>query len=175
MADDVVVARLGRPHGIRGEMSIEVRTDRPEARFVPGAVFATDPDREPLTVARVRDHNGVLLLHFEQVPDRTAAEAIRNTLLLAPADAAAEEDDDSWYEDDLVGLQVRLDGRPEPIGSVVGLKHGAAQDILVVQEDGHDRVMLPFVRALVPVVDVAGGFVQIDPPGGLFNAVPEEE
>ncbi|HKG51824.1 MAG TPA: ribosome maturation factor RimM [Actinomycetales bacterium] len=163
-----VVARIGRAHGLHGEVSIEVRTDVPEQRFVPGAVFDTEPaDRGPLTLVSARDHRGVLLLAFEQAADRAAAEALRDTMLVVQADASDEED--AWYEDELVGLRVE-DPEGQVLGELVQLETGGAQDLLVVRPAaGGAHVRVPFVSALVPVVDVAGGRVVVDPPGGLFD------
>lgn len=88
-----VVARLGKPHGIRGECTVEVRTDAPEERFVPGAVFSTEPDIGALTLSRARWHRDRLLLTFEEIADRTRAEEVRNTLISV---AETLEDDDAW-------------------------------------------------------------------------------
>jgi 16S rRNA processing protein RimM len=163
-----VVARIGRAHGLRGEVSVEVRTDVPEQRFVPGTVFGTDPaDRGPLTLVSARDHGGVLVLGFEQTGDRSAAEALRDTLLVVDADASDEED--AWYEDELVGLRVE-DPQGRLLGELVRLETGGAQDLLVVRPAaGGEHVRVPFVSALVPVVDVPGGKVVVDPPGGMFE------
>ena len=172
MDDDVVVARLGRPHGVRGELTIEVRTDRPEALFVAGETFRTDPDMGTVTLLGARDHNGTLLLTLEEIPDRAAAENARDVLLLARRDDSDEPD--AWYDAQLVGLEARLsDGRA--IGRVVGVEHGALQDLLVIAEPGATAVRLPFVAALVPSVEPGAGFIVIDPPGGLFRAVPQAE
>lgn len=100
-SDEVLVARIGKPHGLRGEVTVQVHTDVPHERFVVGAAFGTDPDRGALTVRAARVHNGIQLLAFEEASDRTAAEALRGTRLFAAPD---EEDDEGFYEDDLVGL-----------------------------------------------------------------------
>lgn len=166
---DRVVARVGRAHGLRGEVTVEVRTDVPERRFAIGSVLGTDPaDRGPLTVRSARDHNGVLLLGFDGVHSREEAEALRGTTLLVAADSSDEPD--AWYDHELVGLAVRgPDG--SPLGEVVGLLTGGAQDLLEVRPSaGGENVLVPFVSALVPVVDVPGGFVVVDPPGGMFDA-----
>ena len=165
---ELVVARVGRPHGVRGEVSIEVRTDAPERRLVPGAVLATDPASVgSLTIASVRDHNGRLLVAFEQVNDRSAAEALRGVLLLADVDVD-EDEPDAWHVQQLVGLRALLrDGTV--VGEVVALEQGAAQDLLVVREPSGHRALVPFVTAIVPVVDVAAGHVVLDPPGGLLE------
>ena len=163
---EVVVARLGRPHGVRGELSIEVRTDVPQERFVPGTVFATDPASGSLTLETVRDHNGRLLLTFAEVADRTAAERLRDVLLVA--DVEQVEEPDAWPTATLVGLRaVTVDGRE--VGTVVGLQHLPAQDLLEIEQPSGHRALVPFVAAIVPEVDVAGGRVVLDPPGGLLE------
>ncbi|SDQ75944.1 ribosome maturation factor RimM [Quadrisphaera sp. DSM 44207] len=164
---EVVVARLGRPHGVRGEVSTEVRTDAPDRRFLPGAVFATDPaGAGPLHLVGARDHNGVLLLAFDGVADRTAAEGLRGVLLLA--DVPEQEEPDAWAVGALVGLRAeRTDGRDA--GTVVGVEHGPAQDLLVLRQPSGALARVPFVTALVPEVDLPGGRVVLDPPGGLLE------
>ena len=167
--DTVVVGRIGRPHGVRGEVTVEVRTDDPELRFVPGAVLRTDPaDRGPVTVTRAHWHGTTLLLSLEGVDSREAAEAVRNTeLLVDVADLPEIEDPDSFYDHQLVGLAVRLtDG--SVLGEVSAVRH-EAQDLLVVRRRGAGDVLVPFVAAIVPTVDLAGGFVVVDPPEGLLD------
>ena len=168
-AVEVVVARIGRPHGVRGEVSIEVRTDAPDRRFVPGARFTTDPaGAGPLELESVRDHNGTLLLAFTGVHGREGAEGLRGVLLLATVALAEDDEPDAWPVAALVGLRAeRTDGRPA--GEVVGLEHGAAQDLLVLRQPSGATARIPFVTALVPVVDVEGGRVVLDPPGGLLE------
>jgi 16S rRNA processing protein RimM len=167
--DTVVVGRIGRPHGVRGEVTVEVRTDDPDLRFVPGAVLRTDPaDRGPVTVTRAHWHGTTLLLSLEGVDSREAAEAVRNTeLLVDVADLPEIEDPDSFYDHQLVGLAVRL-----PDGSVLGevsaVRH-EAQDLLVVRRRGAGDVLVPFVAAIVPTVDLDGGFVEVEPPEGLLD------
>ncbi|HET8617278.1 MAG TPA: ribosome maturation factor RimM [Actinomycetales bacterium] len=167
---DRVVARIGRAHGLRGEVTVEVRTDVPEQRFVDGARFTTNPvSHGPLTLRSVRENNGVLLLGFEGVDDRTAAEELRGTMLLV--DAEASDEPDAWYDEELVGLRAeRADGTV--LGEVSGLLTGGAQDLLEVRPTRGPRsttVLVPFVTALVPVVDIAGGRVVLEPPGGMFD------
>ncbi|TXR55860.1 ribosome maturation factor RimM [Quadrisphaera setariae] len=173
---EVVVARVGRPHGVRGQVSVEVRTDSPDERFVGGAVFSTDPAAVgPLVLEQARDHNGVTLLSFRGVTDRAAAETLRGVLLLADVPAASDEEPDAWSVPALVGLRAeRTDGRTA--GEVVGVEHGPAQDLLVVRQPSGSLARIPFVAALVPVVDVDGGRVVLDPPGGLLegDGAPED-
>jgi 16S rRNA processing protein RimM len=167
--DTVVVGRIGRPHGVRGEVTVEVRTDDPDLRFVPGAVLATDPaSRGPLTVAGVHWHSGTLLLRLEGVADRTAAEELRNTeLLVAVDELPAIEDPDSFYDHQLVGLTARL-ADDTVLGEVTAVRH-EAQDLLVVRRAEAGEVLIPFVTAIVPTVDVAAGFLVVDPPEGLLE------
>jgi 16S rRNA processing protein RimM len=167
--DTVVVGRIGRPHGVRGEVTVEVRTDDPDLRFVPGAVLRTDPaERGPITIAGVHWHSGTLLLRLEGVDSREAAEAVRNTeLLVDVADLPEIEDPDSYYDHQLVGLTARM-----PDGTVLGeitvVRH-EAQDLLVVRRPGGGDLLIPFVSAIVPTVDLDGGFVVVDPPEGLLE------
>jgi 16S rRNA processing protein RimM len=166
---DIVVGRIGRPHGLRGDVTIAVNTDDPDERFAPGAVLHTDPaDRGPLTVATRRRAGGGLLLRFEGVDDRDAAEALRGISLTVPAETLPEPDDpDEFYDHQLIGLAVR-DASGRELGVVVEVWHPPASPVLLVRRpDGSDEAV-PFVRALVPTVDLAGGFLVVDPPDGMF-------
>ncbi len=172
----LLIARIGRPHGLRGEVTVQVHTDDPDGRFVAGAAFVTEAGPGAgvpplLTVSSHRRHRDTWLLGFEEVPDRTGAEALRGTRLLAPADdsaGAAEDDEDAWYESQLVGL-VAVDPGGTRIGTVAGLTVGGAQDLLEIEIDGGARALVPFVHQLVPEVDVAGGRVVVAPPPGLLE------
>ena len=171
--DTVVVGRIGRPHGVRGEVTVEVRTDDPDLRFTPGAVLRTDPaDRGPLTVAARRWHRDVLLLTLETpagaVESREAAEELRNTeLLVEVADLPPLEDPDDFYDHQLVGLAARLtDGAT--IGEITAVRHEGG-DLLVVRRPEGSEALIPFVSAIVPTVDLDGGFVVVDPPEGLLE------
>ena len=165
---ELVVARIGRAHGLRGEVALEVRTDDPDRRLGIGAVLRTAPAAAgPLRIESARRHSGQLLVKFVQVPDRTAAEALRGTELVVEADESDE--DGAWYPHELAGLQARgVDGAV--LGEITGVEHLPAQDALVLREPDGTRTLVPFVAAFVPEVDVAGGFVVLDPPGGLLAA-----
>ncbi len=182
---EVVVGRIGKAHGIKGELSVEPRTDEAERRFAVGAVLATQtpdgaaaqgPGRPAfLTVAGTRWHQGRLLVRFEEVADRTAAEAVRGLMLLATVDAdEVPEDPEEYYDHQLIGLRVRTtDGRE--VGELSEIVHGSAQDLLVVTcEDGRE-VLVPFVSALVPVVDVPAGRVEVADLPGLLTDLQEED
>jgi 16S rRNA processing protein RimM len=165
--DSFVAARVGKPHGLRGEVTVQVHTDDPESRFVVGAVFATEPPvRGPLTLRSVRLHQGTYLLAFEGHPDRTAAEALRGTRLLVD-DADSDADEEGWREEDLLGFAVVLpDGTP--VGTVSGLHLRPVQDLLEVRT-ARGEVLVPFVEELVPEVDEVERRVVVDPPPGLLE------
>jgi 16S rRNA processing protein RimM len=195
----LAVGRIGRPHGIGGEVHIDVHTDDPGQRLAAGAVLATEPpDRGPLTVAAARWHSGRLLVGFAEVTDRTAAEVLRGTwLVIDSADVPVPEDPDEFHDAQLIGLAVRTpDGKQ--VGTVADVLHHG-QDLLVVR--GRDasasagsrgtagaasasgaagaasasgaadagEVLVPFVAAIVPEVDVRAGHLIIDPPAGLLE------
>jgi 16S rRNA processing protein RimM len=175
----LVVARVGRAHGLRGEVSIEVRTDAPDQRFVKGAVLHLEDGSlagslavTALTVSRVRDNNGTLLLTFEEITDRTAAEALRNAMLEVEVPENSDEDD-AWYDHELVGL-VAVSPAGEKLGEVTAVQHPGAQDLLVIRTVAGDSRLVPFVSAIVPEVDVAGGRIVLDPPAGLLEDLPDQ-
>jgi 16S rRNA processing protein RimM len=169
-----VVARIGKPHGLRGEVTVRLHTDDPGRRLSVGAVLATEADAgsgvpRALTVRSTRVHRGIWLVGFDEVPDRTGAEGLRGTRLVIPDEERPDDrDDDTFTEDQLVGLRV-LDPAGIDLGEVVGLELGAAQDRLVIRTASGAEVQVPFVAALVPEVDLAGGRVVVDPPPGLLD------
>ncbi len=167
--DTVVVGRIGRPHGVRGEVTVEVRTDDPDLRFAPGAVLRTEPaDRGPITIAGRRWHREVLLLSIDGVESREAAEELRDTELHVPvAELPALEDPEDYYDHQLVGLAARLPDGTD-LGTVSAVRHEGA-DLLVVRRVEGGELLVPFVTAIVPTVDVAGGFLVVDPPEGLLD------
>jgi 16S rRNA processing protein RimM len=173
----VTVGRIGRPHGIRGDVVVGVRTDEPELRFAVGSRLDTDPaDVGPLTVAGMRWHSGSLIVRFAGVRDRDAAAALGGTWLTVDSGTlAAPDDPDEFRDHDLVGLSVRTaDGTV--VGTVEDVLH-YGQDVLAVRplggEDGGTgrpaEILVPFVKAIVTEVDVAAGVLVIDPPPGLLN------
>lgn len=170
----VRVARIGKPHGIRGDVTVQVFTDDPESRFQPGEKFltstsgATSPFAE-LTILRARWNKKILLLGFEEFSDRNAAEAHRNVELFGePMEFIG--DDDAWYEQDLLGLEVRLDSlQGDLVGTVSGLITGEAQDLLKIEFTQGGEALLPFVEEIVPEIDEESGCVVITPPAGLLE------
>lgn len=166
----LAVGRIARAHGIAGEVAVEVRTDDPDRRFAAGATLDTDPpERGPLTVRTTRWHAGRLLVRFAEVDDRTAAEGLRGTLLVADsASAAPTGDPEEFWDHDLVGL-VAVDGAGAVVGTVSDVLHPPGGPVLVVARGEGRESLVPFVAALVPEVDLAAGRLVLTPPAGLLE------
>ena len=173
----VVVGRIGRPHGVKGAATIEVRTDEPDKRFAVGARLLTDSGLE-LTVASAAWHSGRLLATFKGYDDRTAVEQLRNALVSVdrPADERPE-DPEEFYDSDLEGCEVVIDGGDsdggDSDGGVIGVvrevSHLPGQDLLVVATPDGREVLIPFVSAFVPQIDVSAKRIVITPPEGLLE------
>lgn len=163
----LIVGRIGRVHGVRGEVTVEVRTDSPEERFQVGTQIATDPAKfGPLTITGQRWHNGILLLTFEGVSDRGAAEKIKNVLLMAEVDIS-ESDTDEFHVQLLIGSTIELvDGTV--LGTIDDVLTTKGQNLLSFIRGGN-QVLIPFVKAIVPTVDIAARKVVITPPEGLID------
>lgn len=183
---EVVVGRIGKAHGIKGEVSVDLRTDEPDRRFTVGSVLRTQvpsggaphgPGRPTtLTVRSTRWHQSRLLVTFEEVADRNVAEAVRGLLLAVEVDPDEKpEDPEEFYDHQLVGLRVVTSDGAE-VGELAEIVHGSAQDLLSVKAPDGREILVPFVSELVPEVDVAGGRVVVrDLPGLLTPAVEDEE
>jgi 16S rRNA processing protein RimM len=178
---ELLVGIAVRAHGLRGELAVDVHTDSPEERFAPGVVLRGRrtgvPDR-PLTVESARPHSGRLLVRFVEAPDRTAAEGLRGIrLLVDAADLAPPQDPDEFHVHQLEGLRAELaDGTV--VGTVHEVVHGPGAELLVVRRSdlpgeggsaGSADVLVPFVHAIVPTVDLDGGRLVLDPPEGLLD------
>jgi 16S rRNA processing protein RimM len=199
----LIVGHIGKPHGIRGELLVTVRTDEPEARFVAGSVYTTQVPRdrrvgtgparggaigapvqkagaaagpgvlfripETLTLESLRWHQGRVIAVFEGIDDRNVAEQLRGVLLCVDsAEIAPPDDPDEFNDHQLVGLSVEsLEG--EKLGEVVRIDHAPASDLIVMRRESGPDALIPFVRQIVPTVDVAGGKVVVDLPDGLLD------
>ena len=164
----LVVARIGRAHGVLGEATIEVRTDQPEDRFYIGSVLATEPTTfGPLIITSVRNHNGTLLLGFKGVNDRNQVEELRDVLLLAEVDIEADSTEDDFHVQQLLQCQVSTQDGLE-IGLVTDVINLPGQDVLAVDYNGRE-VLIPFVKAIVPIVDVKNRKITVVPPAGLLD------
>jgi len=165
----LTVAVIGSPRGLKGEVRLDVRTDQPERRLAPGTMLETDPaEVGPLTLVRARQYKGGTYAVFAECSDRTMAERLRGIRLTVETDEDEYVEDDAWYEHELVGLEA-LDPEGRTLGRVGGLETGAAQDLLLVREQDGGLVRVPLVREIVTEVDLEGGRVVIDAPGGLFS------
>ena len=165
----LVVGRIGRAHGVLGEATVEVRTDLPDERFFVGAQLTTDPEHAgPLTIESARGHNGVLLLKFTQVKNRTEVEKLRDVLFLADVDIEEEsESEDEFHVQQLLGAQViTVDG--QKVGVLSDVINLPGQDMLAVAS-ARGEVLIPFVLEIVPGVDVVNKIITIDPPAGLLS------
>lgn len=166
----VVVGRIGRPHGIKGEVTVEPRTDEPDERFAPGSVLLLDDPGRDLVVERTHWHSGRLLVGFRGVTDRTSAETLRGLLLhVERADDDRPDDPDEYYDTALEGCTVLL-GDGTVVGDVAEVVHLPAQDLLVVNREGRSAALIPFVASIVPTVDLQARRIVIDPPVGLLDA-----
>ncbi|MBT2548001.1 ribosome maturation factor RimM [Arthrobacter sp. ISL-65] len=163
------VARIGKPHGIRGEVTVQVLTDAPEDRFVPGTEFVVEPaSAGPLTVRSARWNKDILLLGFEEIQTRNEAETFRGAKLFIETEELDEDDDDEgWYEHELVGLEARVGTRV--VGKITALNTMPVQDLLVVETTDGKEILIPFVEQIVPEVNTEGGYVLLTPPAGLFE------
>jgi 16S rRNA processing protein RimM len=180
-ADEVVVGRVGRPHGVKGEVTVEPRTDEPERRFAAGARLRSDrpgagpePAYRSLTVEATRWHQDRLLVRFRELTDRAAAEAARGLVLhVAVRPDETPEDAEEFYDHQLRGLHV-LTTDEAPAGVVADVLHSGAQDLLVVRREGRDDALVPFVSALVPRIDLESGRLWVADRPGLLEPLPDE-
>jgi 16S rRNA processing protein RimM len=176
----LIVGQIIRPHGIRGEVIVDVRTDEPEQRFAAGSVLRTDPAAvterglpPTLRVEQARPHTagglGRLIVAFEGVHDRDAAESLRGVLLqVDSSELPPTEDPDEFHDYELVGLAA-VSPEGEPLGEVIRVDHAPASDLLVLRRPDGRTALVPFVKAMVPEVDLAGRRVVLTPPPGLFE------
>ena len=172
----LVIGSVVRAHGVRGEVVVRVTTDDPQDRFKVGSVLDTDPaSAGPLRIEGLRAHTSsgldALLVAFEDVPDRDAAERLRGVKLLVDSSTVTVSDDpDEFHDFQLVGLSVRVgDADGENVGEIVRVDHGPGADMLIVARPDKRQTLIPFVKAIVPVVDVPAGHVVITPPDGLLD------
>lgn len=172
----VVVGRIGKAHGLKGEVSVETRTDEPDLRFAVGnRLFAGDPANRALTIASTRWHSGRLLVAFELVLDRTDSEALRGSIL--EADVVADDvpdDPDEYFDRQLVGLTA-VDGDDLTLGTVTEVVHLPGHDLLAIATPAGEQKLVPFVNKIVPTVDLGAGKVVVIAPPGLFEELPATE
>lgn len=165
----LVVGRIGRAHGVLGEATIEIRTDLPDERFVVGTQLHTDPAMNgPLTIESARDHNGILLLKFLKINDRTAIELVRDTLLLVEVDMTQEAvHQDEYHVQQLIGCEVVLESGVR-IGHLADVLNLPGQDLLAIEGD-RGEILIPFIAEFVPQVDLENRRIVVVPPPGLLE------
>lgn len=169
-----MVGRIGRPHGVRGEVTVEVRTDSPDVRFAPGTALVTESSKSDvpgqLTVLNAHWHSGTLLVAFDGVNDRGAAEGIRGTLLVIDAADAisATDDPDEFHDVQLIGLHAE-DTSGAALGVIEEVLHTPAGELLSLRRTDGGETLVPFIQQMVPIVDTDGGRIVIDPPEGLLD------
>ena len=172
------VGRLTKAHGLKGALKLELFTDDPAKRFTPGAVFTLQvPTSSPwhgktLTLSELRWYNSQPVGFFEGVSDREGAETLVKAILWIDQDSAETDEPDAWYDFQLVGLRALRDG--VEVGTVARVEHFPAQDLLVIRSEDRE-VLVPFVSAIVPAVDIAAGTVTITPPAGLFEDLADDD
>jgi 16S rRNA processing protein RimM len=164
----LVIGRIGRAHGVRGDLFVEPMTDEPDHRYADGTVLMTSSDTT-LTVATSKWHSGRFVVHFVGFDDRNAAETLRGLTLSIEVDPAqSPEDPDEYYDHQLVGLNVVLaDG--SHVGTIGEVIHLPSQDLLTVLREGESEALIPFVTEFVPDINLATKTVVITPPPGLLN------
>ena len=171
---EVIVGIVGRAHGIKGEVAVDVRTDEPERRFAAGSSLRIEGSKRALTVESVRDHSGRMLVRFREHPDRTAVERLRGTVLVVDVDADERPaDEEEFYDRQLTGLRV-LDHEGGDVGVVTDVLHLPEQDLLEIRTPSGLR-LVPFVKAVVPQVDLAAGTVRLADVPGLLSDLDADD
>lgn len=172
---ELLIGRVVKSHGVKGEVAVEVTTDDPDIRYAVGEVLrGRQAGKElELTIKSVRPHQQRLLVTFEEIPSRTEADSLRGMqFFAAPLEREEDADPDEFYDHELIGLRVLRDNgdgnEPEEIGSVTGVMHTPARQILEVDYNGK-TVLVPFVIDIVPEVDLDAGTATITPPEGLLD------
>jgi len=173
------VGRLTKAHGLKGAIKVELYTDAPEKRFIPGAVFSlqvptsSDWHGKKLELSELKWYNAQPVAFFKDVNDRSAAETLIKAILWIDQDLTLESDEeDAWFDHQLVGLSVLRDGTK--VGVISKIDHFPAQDLITVETASGD-VLVPFVKAIVASVDIEAGTMTVTPPLGLFEEIADDE
>ena len=173
------VGRLTKAHGLKGAIKVELYTDAPERRFVPGAVFSlqvpssSDWHGKTLELIELKFYNAQPVAFFKDVLDRSSAESLIKAILWIDHDPEEKSDEeDAWFDHQLIGLSVLRDG--VKVGTISQIDHFPAQDLITV-DTPTGEVLVPFVKAIVASVDVEAGTMTVTPPLGLFEEIADEE
>ena len=172
------VGRLTKAHGLKGAIKVELYTDAPERRFVPGAVFSlqvptsSDWHGKTLELIELKFYNAQPVAFFAGVLDRSTAETLIKAILWIEHDPAEKSDEeDAWFDHQLIGLAVMRDGAK--VGTISQIDHFPAQDLITVDTPTGD-VLVPFVKAIVAAVDIEAGTMTVTPPLGLFEEIADD-
>jgi 16S rRNA processing protein RimM len=167
------VGRLVKAHGLKGALRLELYTDSPDQRFRAGQELELQvPETsqwfgKTVKVAELRFYNQSPVLFLEGIQDRSQAETLVKAILLIETDLEQlPEDPEAWYDHQLVGLTALVG--EEVVGKVIRVDHLPAQDLLAI-ETPNGEVLVPFVKQIVPSVDIQKGQVVLTPPAGLFE------
>ena len=173
------VGRLTKAHGLKGAIKVELYTDAPERRFVPGATFSlqvptsSEWHGKKLELIELKFYNAQPVAFFKGILDRTTAETLIKAILWIDQDLdEASDEEDAWFDHQLVGLTVLRDGAA--VGTITQIDHFPAQDLLTVKTATGD-VLVPFVKAIVASVDIKAGTMTVTPPLGLFEEIADDE
>lgn len=173
------VGRLLKAHGLKGAIKLELYTDDPALRFVPGSVYTLQvPDESPwagktITLKELKWYNDQAVVFLDGIDDRDAAESLVKAILWVDEDQDSRPvEEDAWYDYQLIGLTVRRNGHA--VGTISRVDHFPSQDLLIV-DTGDAEVLVPFVKAIVTGVDIEAGTMDIDPPIGLFEDPVDDE
>ncbi len=173
------VGRLLKAHGLKGAIKLELYTDDPALRFVPGSVYTLQvPDESPwagktITLKELKWYNDQAVVFLDGIDDRDAAESLVKAILWVDEDQDSRPvEEDAWYDYQLIGLTVRRNGHA--VGTISRVDHFPSQDLLIV-DTGDAEVLVPFVKAIVTGVDIEAGTMDIDPPIGLFEEPVDDE
>jgi 16S rRNA processing protein RimM len=163
----VVIGKIVAPFGLKGEVKFLSETDFPD-RISSHKILYIGPEHTPYTITNIRPHGGIYLLTFDTITIVEETKPLCGKIVSIPITAVAPLTSDQFYIHDLIGVQaIHINGTP--LGKVTDVITGSAQDLLVIHRSGHSDVLVPFVKALVPLIDMDARTITIDPPGGLFD------
>jgi 16S rRNA processing protein RimM len=167
------VGRLVKAHGLKGAIKLELYTDSPDQRFNPGQVLELQvPETsewfgKTIRVSELRFYNQSPVLFLEGIENRSQAETLIKAILLIEIDLdKLPEEPEAWYDHQLLGLEALVENTV--VGKVIRVDHLPAQDLLAI-ETATGEVLVPFVKQIVPTVDISKGQIVLDPPAGLFE------
>ncbi|MFN2194974.1 MAG: ribosome maturation factor RimM [Anaerolineales bacterium] len=164
----LAVGQLRRPHGVRGEMTMVLYTEFPE-RLQPGKQVFIGERHKPVKISRQRWHRDMLLIAFDEYPDRNSIEVLRNQTVYVSVDQLPELPEGEFYQYELVDLQVFTE-EGEHIGNVVEILETGANDVLILETDGEQEILLPYIDEVVREIDLDRGIITVHLLPGLLES-----